>query len=153
MKEAITTDLLERLPYTPPFRFVDEIQRVDDNGISGSFHLRTDLDFFKGHFKDHPITPGVILTEIMAQIGVVCLGIFLTGDEGQKQRLPFVLTSTNIEFYKPVYPDETVWVESEKIYFRFGKLKCKVMMKNTSGETVCEGVISGIQIKQNDVTA
>lgn len=153
MNNTTTYNILARLPYTAPFRFVDDIQEVDENHISGSFHLHPDLNFFKGHFTDYPITPGVILTEILAQIGLVCLGIFLIGDEWRKQQLPFVLTSTNIEFYKPVYPDETVWVESEKIYFRFGKLKCKVMMKNALGETVCEGVISGIQIKENDVKA
>lgn len=151
MKSTTTYNILERLPYTTPFRFVDAIHEVDENHISGSFHLHPDLNFFKGHFTDNPITPGVILTEILAQIGLVCLGIFLIGDKWKQQQLPFVLTSTNIEFYKPVYPDETVWVESEKIYFRFGKLKCKVMMKNEKNETVCEGIIAGIQIKGNNV--
>jgi len=54
------------------------------------------------------------------------------------------LTSTNIEFLKPVFPNEKVIVISEKIFFRFGKLKCKVKMINEKEEEVCNGIISGI---------
>lgn len=148
-----TENILQRLPYTKPFRFVDEIAEVDESHIHGSYHLHPGSDFYKGHFKNYPITPGVILTEIAAQIGLVCLGIFLNGKMDAAQTFPFVLTSTNIEFYKPVYPDETVWVESEKVYYRFGKLKCNVKMKNIKGEIVCDGTIAGIQIKENHVGA
>ena len=49
-----------------------------------------------------------------------------------------------MEFLKPVFPNEKVIVISEKIYFRFGKLKCKVIMKNESGEEVCRGTIAGM---------
>jgi 3-hydroxyacyl-[acyl-carrier-protein] dehydratase len=83
----------------------------------------------------------------MAQIGLVCLGLQLTNDLPQKETFPFALSSAEIAFLKPVYPDETVTVYSEKIYFRFGKLKCKVNMKNANGELVCEGTIAGILIK------
>lgn len=146
-----TENILQQLPYRVPFRFVDEILEVDKDHIHGSFHLHPESDFYKGHFKNYPITPGVILTEIAAQIGLVCLGIFLNEGKNEEPTFPFVLTSTHIEFYKPVYPDETVWVESEKVYYRFGKLKCNVKMKNRKGETVCDGTIAGIQIKENHV--
>jgi 3-hydroxyacyl-[acyl-carrier-protein] dehydratase len=58
--------------------------------------------------------------------------------------LLIALTSSDIEFLKPVFPNEKVTVISEKIYFRFGKLKCKVSMKNERGEEVCSGSIAGI---------
>jgi 3-hydroxyacyl-[acyl-carrier-protein] dehydratase len=54
------------------------------------------------------------------------------------------LTSNEIEFLKPVFPNEKVTVISEKIYYRFGKLKCKVVMKNEKGEVVCAGTIAGM---------
>ena len=101
------------------------------------------LDFYKGHFKEKPITPGVILTEVMAQIGLVCLGIYLLNNEFSKN-ISIALTSTNIDFFKPVFPSEKVTVISEKMYFRFGKLKCKVTMKNENEEVVCRGEIAGI---------
>lgn len=138
-----TAEILQQLPYSSPFLFVDELLNVDENGATGTFTFKENLDFYKGHFKNNPITPGVILTETMAQIGLVCLGIFLTGTELTKES-QIGLTSTDIEFLKPVFPGEKVTVISEKIYFRFNKLKCKVKMLNENSEIICEGIIAGI---------
>ena len=140
--------IISRLPYSHPFLFVDKLVHIDNNTVEGTYHLRPDLDFYKGHFKHQPVTPGAILMEIMAQIGLVCLGLQLTSDIQEHGSFPFALSSSEIEFLKPVYPDETVTVYSEKIYFRFGKLKCRVSMRNTRGELVCEGTIAGILMKQ-----
>jgi len=97
------------------------------------------------HFKDNPVTPGVILTEVMAQIGVVCLGIFLLKHEIQQLSIPKIaLTSNQIDFFLPVFPGEKVTVISEKEFFRFNKLKCKVQLFNASKELVCRGFISGM---------
>ena len=142
-----TTEILEKLPYTTPFLFVDDLLSVDENGVTGTFTFKEDLDFYKGHFKNNPITPGIILTETMAQIGLVCLGIFLVGNDLTEES-QIGLTSTEIEFLKPVFPGEKVTVISEKIYFRFNKLKCKVKMLNEQSKIVCEGTIAGI-IKVN----
>ena len=138
-----TSEILAKLPYSPPFLFVDDLVSVDENGVTGSFTFKEDLDFYKGHFKNNPVTPGVILTECMAQIGLVCLGIFLVGKD-LNENSQIGLTSTEIEFLKPVFPGEKVTVISEKIYFRFNKLKCKVKMLNEKSEIVCEGTIAGI---------
>ena len=75
--------------------------------------------------------------------------VFLNKDGNINAGLPFLMTSTQLDFIKPVFPGETVFVESEKVYFRFGKLKCKVVLKNEMNETVCDGFISGIQTKHN----
>ncbi len=136
-------DILSKLPYSKPFLFVDKIIRIDQDGVEGEYTFDENLDFYKGHFKDKPVTPGVILTEVMAQIGLVCLGIFLL-NEKISSNTTIALTSTDIEFLKPVFPNEKVIVISQKIYFRFGKLKCKVSMKNEKNEVVCNGTIAGM---------
>ena len=138
-------EIISKLPYSKPFLFVDEIESINENGVVGNYTFDATLDFYKGHFKDNPVTPGVILTEVMAQIGVVCLGVFLLNNEINKNML-IALTSNEIEFLKPVYPNEKVTVISEKIYFRFGKLKCKVKMLNAKNEEVCSGTIAGMMI-------
>ena len=135
--------VISKLPYSKPFLFVDEILHMDENGVEGTFTFDADLDFYNGHFKDNPVTPGVILTEVMAQIGVVCLGIYLLGNDFNSES-KVALTSSEIEYLKPVYPNETVTVVSEKVYFRFGKLKCKVKIINANNEEVCQGTISGL---------
>ena len=139
------TDLiLSKLPYQKPFLFVDELLQINENGAKGTFTFDEKLDFYKGHFKDNPITPGVILIETMAQIGLVCLGIYLTLNEDVSQ---IAFSSSEVEFLKPVYPNEKVTVISEKVYFRFGKLKCKVRMMNSKNEEVCSGTLSGIIVR------
>ncbi len=139
-------EIIAKLPYDRPFLFVDELISIDESGVEGCYTFDEKLDFYQGHFKTKPVTPGVILTEVMAQIGVVCLGIFLMNDALNTKTL-ISLTSTDIEFLKPVYPNEKVTVKSEKIYFRFGKLKCKVNMTNEKNELVCSGAISGMIVK------
>ena len=136
-------EIISRIPYSKPFLFVNEIIHIDENGVEGTYTFDENLDFYKGHFKDNPITPGVILTETMAQIGLVCFGIFLLNNNFSSKS-SIALTSTDIEFIKVVYPKEKVTVISEKIYFRFGKLKCKVFMKNQKGQVVCSGTIAGM---------
>ncbi|PWA05936.1 3-hydroxyacyl-ACP dehydratase FabZ family protein [Flavobacterium psychrotolerans] len=136
-------EIISKLPYSKPFLFVDEILNIDVNGVEGRFTFDKKLDFYNGHFTTMPITPGVILTEVMAQIGLVCLGIFLMNDTFTIST-SMALTSIEIEFLKPVFPNEKVTVISKKIYFRFGKLKCNVTMTNEKGEEVCNGIISGM---------
>lgn len=137
-------EILEKLPYSKPFLFVDELLQIDENGSTGTFTFDKDLDFYKGHFKDAPVTPGVILTETMAQIGLVCLGIYLSESANTEMKAHVMLTSVAVDFMKPVFPGEKVTVTAEKVYFRFKKLNCNVVMKNEAGDTVCKGNISGM---------
>ncbi|NHN25794.1 beta-hydroxyacyl-ACP dehydratase [Flavobacterium jejuense] len=134
-------EIVSKLPYSKPFLFVDKLITINENGVEGIYTFDANLDFYKGHFKDNPVTPGVILTETMAQIGLVCLGIYL--NEG-KEIKNIGFTSSEVEFLKPVYPNEKVTVISEKIYYRFGKLKCKVKMLNENKEEVCTGILAGM---------
>lgn len=142
----ITTseEIIAQLPYRKPFLFVDELTHLSPEGISGRYTFQPTEFYYQGHFKVKPITPGVILTEVMAQIGVVSLGIYLLSDQYKTQTPEIALTSNNIDFYLPVLPGETVTVVSEKQYFRFNKLQCNVKMLNADGKLVCRGTIAGM---------
>lgn len=140
-----SAEIIAHLPYQHPFLFVDEILEVDENGISGSYTFDAKHSFYQGHFKGNPVTPGVILTEMGAQIGLVSLGIYLLAKSGNPlTELKIALTSSEMDFFVPVLPGEKVMVKSEKDYFRFNKLKCKVEMYNEKGELVCRGKIAGM---------
>lgn len=124
---------------------MEQLTYISENKVKGYYTFKNDEYFYKGHFKDNPITPGVILTEVMAQIGLVCLGIYLLKDQFSEIKKPQIaLTSHNIDFFLPVKPKERVEVVSEKIYFRFNKLKCNVQLFNEENELVCKGTISGM---------
>lgn len=139
----IKTNIFQKLPYDKPFLFVDELLHVDEDGARGRFTFDPSMDCYRGHFKNHPVTPGVLLIETMAQIGLVCLGLFLL-DEQQVKHIAF--TSSEVEFLQPVYPGETVTVVSRKVYFRFGKLKCTVQLFKANGVEACSGTLTGIII-------
>ncbi len=135
--------IISQLPYKKPFLFVDAIEQIDENGSRGTYTFQEDEYFYEGHFPGNPLTPGVILTEVAAQIGLVSLGIFLVGESPEAEVVP-VFSSANVDFLKPVYPGEKVTVQSTKQYFRFSKLKCSFQMLNEAGEIVCQGELSGM---------
>ena len=148
-----TTEILNLLPYSPPFLFADELVEISEDGAKGTYTYKPDEFFYQGHFTNFPITPGVILTETMAQIGAVCLGIYLFRNQIQGPGIPQIaLTSVEINFHAPVFPGEKVTVISQKKYFRFNKLCCAVEMRNSHDIIVCSGSISGF-IKSKKCTA
>ena len=145
--------IIQFLPYQTPFLFVEELTSVSENGVEGFYTFKANEYFYQGHFKDSPITPGVVLTEVMAQIGVVCLGIYLLREDISETKKPQIaLSSSVVDFFLPVLPKERVKVISEKLYFRFNKLKCKVQLFNEKDELVCRGTISGMLKLMNNET-
>ncbi|MDX2245464.1 MAG: hydroxymyristoyl-ACP dehydratase [Bacteroidia bacterium] len=150
----LSENILKWIPQQPPFRFVDGITEISEDNVIGFYTYREDEFFYRGHFPAKPLTPGVILTETMAQIGLVALGIYLFGkdieerNENLRTTPTFVFTSSEVDFLRIVLPGETVTVKSEKIYFRLGKLKVKTQMFNVEGIEVCRGILSGMILKE-----
>ena len=150
---SMYNEIIDRLPYKSSFLFVDNITLLNEDGVTGDYTLRKDAFFYEDHFVGYPVTPGAIITEIMAQIGLVVLGVYLISRTPQEHKgvtdvvLFPLLTSTDISFNRMVLPGEKVTVLSRKEYFRFGKLKCRVEMRNTREELVAKGIVSGV-IKQ-----
>lgn len=142
-------EILEAVPQKAPFRFIDEILALDDEHCTGTYRFREDEFFYRGHFPDLPVTPGVILIETMAQTGVVAFGIYLTMKRlgitaAQTKGLTTLFTVVeSVEFLKIVQPGENVIVHGEKIYFRKGTLKSKIRMETESGDMICHGILAG----------
>lgn len=139
----VKQQILDALPYTPPFHFVEEIVALTESGLTGTYRLKVDEYFYQGHFAGNPITPGVIITEIAAQIGLVCLGLYLLIKDGKGTDFLPTFTEAHVHFLKPVLPGTKLTVISEKDYFRFNKLKCKVKVFDENSNLVCEGYLSG----------
>lgn len=105
---SVTTDIESLLPHRKPFLFVDEIVSCDEQG-SVSTRRFTDEDFFfKGHFPQYPVVPGVILIETMAQAGGAALSYQKKFKEGS---LFFLGTVDKVKFRHQVRPGDTVRME------------------------------------------
>jgi 3-hydroxyacyl-[acyl-carrier-protein] dehydratase len=139
----IQKQILDALPYTQPFLFIDGLTKMEADQFEGVYRLKEDEYFYEGHFAGNPVTPGVILTEIAAQIGLVSFALYLLIMEGKGVDFLPSFTSAQMDFLLPVYPGTELTVVSQKEYFRFNKLKCKVKVLNEEKKVVCEGYLSG----------
>ncbi len=140
--------ILEALPQQEPFRFVDEILEVDDEHIVAKYRFRPEADFYRGHFPGNPVTPGVILIESMAQVGVVALGIYLLSKEAPEDvgKVITMFTDCSVDFTGVVHPGDEVLITGHKEFFRRRKLRSKVEMKLQDGTTVASGTVSGMGV-------
>jgi len=140
--------VLDLIPQQDPFRFIDDILELDDDHIVGTYRFRPDADFYRGHFPENPVTPGVILVESLAQVGIVALGIYLFARESEADttKVMTLFTDMNVEFAGIVNPGDRVTITAEKVFFRRRKLRSKAEMKLADGTVVCSGTISGMGI-------
>ena len=151
---GVKQEVLDLVPQQPPFRFIDEIISLDDEQIVGAYRFREDEYFYRGHFPGNPITPGVILIETMAQVGVVAFGIYLLSRQKNtrpsQMDMPLSLFSLadGVEFRNIVLPGERVIIKGEKIYFRKKIIKAKVIIEREDGEIICSGELSGVGVDQ-----
>ena len=98
--ELSTLDIMQLLPHRYPFLLVDRIiEFVKDEQIVGVKNVTINEPFFQGHFPDHPIMPGVLILEAMAQVGGVYA--ILANQVGENQ-VPYFVGIDKAKFRKPV---------------------------------------------------
>lgn len=93
------------LPHRQPFLFVDKIMEISEEGIVGVKNVSMNEDFFRGHFPDAPVFPGVLQIEAMAQVG----GIFaLSKVPDPENYLTFFMSIDKVKFKNQVIPGDTI---------------------------------------------
>jgi 3-hydroxyacyl-[acyl-carrier-protein] dehydratase len=142
-------DLISSLPYGPSFRFVDQIESLTPESIVATYCFKKEWPVFRDHFPGQPVVPGVYLTECAAQIGLVLHGLYLLRAQGEQiEGGQMAFSEAQVEFLKPVYPDEILKVKTDLIYFRFNKIKTRISMFKGEESQVVRGYLSGMLVPQ-----
>ena len=129
-------DILKVLPHRYPMLLVDRIVEVDaPNRIVGIKNVTINEPFFQGHFPEHPVMPGVLLVEAMAQVGGMLL---MEAVDDPQDKVVYFMSLDKVKFRRPVTPGDQVRFELEMLQFR-GK-RCKMRgVGFVEGNKVVEG--------------
>lgn len=129
MDETGTLDInqiMKIIPHRHPFMMVDRIIKIDGAFITGVKNVTANEPFFQGHFPGHPIMPGVLQLEAMAQVA----GILMLRRAENMGQLAYFMAADGVKWRKPVFPGDTLVIEIEmtKMRGKLGKAKgvCKV---------------------------
>ena len=129
--------ILEILPQRDPFLFVDSItELVPGERVTGIKTVLGTEDFFRGHFPNKPVMPGVLIIETMAQIGAI--GVLSIPEN--KGKIAYFTGIKEAKFKKMVIPGDTLIITCElsKMRFNYGFGVAKAYVNN---ELVCEATL------------
>ena len=128
-------DIMKVLPHRYPFLLVDRIIELESNKrVVGIKNVTINEPFFQGHFPGHPIMPGVLIVEAMAQVG----GMLLLGSVPEPDnKVVYFMSLDNVKFRKPVRPGDQLRFELETTQVR--GLVCRMHgIARVDGDVVCE---------------
>jgi 3-hydroxyacyl-[acyl-carrier-protein] dehydratase len=137
-------EITDVLLHRDPFLFVDEIVEANEKKIVGSYTYKESEFFFKGHFPTHPVVPGVLQIELMAQVGGAGLAYAKILEPGQL----FVLGSVEkAKFRQEVKPNDKCIVEVENLRVSKIGIKQKGCVK-VDGKIVSEATWLCLLVKE-----
>ena len=128
-------EIMKALPHRYPFLLVDRILEVEPGKrIVGLKNVTINEPFFQGHFPGHPIMPGVLIIEAMAQVG----GMLLMGQlADHESKVVYFMSLDNVKFRRPVKPGDQIRFELDMTQIRGMVCKMRGLAK-VDGDVVCE---------------
>ena len=129
--------VMQILPHRYPFLMVDRIVEFDGElKATGVKAVTINEPYFQGHFPGHPVMPGVLQLEAMAQVASIVM-MRRTENEG---KIGYFMSADEVKFRKPVMPGDTLFIECEltSAKKRLGKASCRCLV---NGEVVSEGIL------------
>ena len=127
-------EVLKILPHRYPFLMVDRIVNCEgENKCVAVKNVTVNEPFFAGHFPGHPIMPGVLQLEAMAQVS----SILMLRKPENAGKIGYFMSADNVKWRRPVLPGDTLFIESDIIKIRgsIGQTRCRCLV---NGEVVSE---------------
>lgn len=107
--------IMEIIPHRDPFLLIDEVEELEvGRRVVATKFISPDSFWFRGHFPGHPVTPGVLIIEMLAQAGAVCA---LSMPENQG-KIAFFAGIDKAKFRRQVLPGDTLRLEVEMLRVR-----------------------------------
>ena len=142
LKPQMTIDeLIKVIPHRYPFLLVDRILEVEERKrIVGLKNVTINEPYFQGHFPGHPIMPGVLIIEAMAQVG----GVLLLGSvDNFENKVVYFMSLDNVKFRRPVRPGDQLRFELDLVQVR--GMVCKMRgVARVDGDVVAEAEMAAI---------
>jgi len=120
--------IMKLLPHRYPFLMVDRVTKIEGNRIVAYKNVTVNEPFFQGHFPGHPIMPGVLQLEAMAQVA----GILLLRQTEHTGKIAYFMSAEDVKWRKPVLPGDTlvISVEMTKTRGKIGRAKGVCTVRN-----------------------
>ena len=136
--------ILQNLPHRYPFLLVDRILESGPGHVVGLKNVTINEPFFQGHFPGHPIMPGVLIVEAMAQVG----GMLLMGTvEDPDSKVVYFMSLDNVKFRKPVRPGDQIIFEIKVLHKRAST--CKLWGEAKVDGAVCaEAELTSVMVNK-----
>lgn len=132
-----TTEIMKILPHRYPFLMVDRIVAFEgDTKCTGVKSVTINEPYFQGHFPKHPVMPGVLQVEAMAQVASILM-MLNTQNSG---KIGYFMSADEVKFRKPVFPGDMLFIHCELTRSRktMARAACQCQV---NGEVVSEGVL------------
>lgn len=127
----------ELIPHRYPFLLVDRIlEIVKGKKVVGIKNVAFNEPYFRGHFPDHPVMPGVLIVEALAQVG----GIAMSDVESNNHKIGLLTGIDHCRFKKPVKPGDHLHLEFEVTRIK-GQIVKGTGIAMVNNELVCEAEI------------
>lgn len=144
-RQLDVNEIQKIIPHRYPFLFVDKIiDLIPGEKAVGIKNVSINESFFRGHFPDHPVMPGVLILEALAQVG----GVLMLSRPENQGKLAYFMTIENVKFRQPVHPGDQLRLEAEVIKIRSKTGQCRGRAY-VGDKLVCEAEVKFALVEAN----
>lgn len=135
------TRIMQLLPHRYPFLLVDKVLELEPKRrVLAQKNVTINEPFFQGHFPGHPVMPGVLVVEAMAQAGGLLTQLSLSDEERKEEKLFYLVKVDNARFSRMVVPGDVLMLE----------VVLKRMIRNMA-QYECTASVDGKQVASADI--
>ena len=132
-------EIKEYIPHREPFLFIDKLINIEKlKKATGVKIFTKNDDFFRGHFPEQPVVPGVILVEMMAQTAAALIAYSIKEETFDK--IVYLMNIDNTKFRKPVFPNEKIFANVNALRSKGRVWKFEGILVDGKNDKIAESI-------------